>query len=237
MGTSAGPATLDCAVPDDPDEIPLFPLPQVVLFPLATVPLFVFEPRYRQMMADVLARSARRIGMVAVAEAHLGDMEGNPPVAPLGCEGEVAGVEKNPDGTYRVLLRGTRRIRIVDEQPPDRERLYRVARVETVPDLVDVTDREALHARRTEVLGLLSELVQHTTTAHANAFAPERFDGIDDEQLVNTLAQALDLDPHDKQLLLELDRVRERQHMLCAFMRFRIAELEGGSGQGPATMH
>ena len=58
----------------DPDEIPLFPLPSVVLFPGAMVPLFVFEPRYRQMTAHVLEGDARRIGMVAVADAHHDEM-------------------------------------------------------------------------------------------------------------------------------------------------------------------
>ena len=98
-------------MPDDPDEIPLFPLPGVVLYPHATVPLYVFEPRYRQMAADSLAGATRRIGMVAVDEAHWSEMEGDPPVHAIGCEGEIIGAEKAGDGTYRMLLRGTRRFR------------------------------------------------------------------------------------------------------------------------------
>jgi len=236
MGARRGLATLGPAMPEDPDEIPLFPLPNVVLFPLARVPLFVFEPRYRQMTTDALEARPRRIGMVAVPEPDQDAMAGDPPVARIGCEGEIVGAEKGDDGTFRILLKGTRRFRIVDERGPEGERLYRLARVETLQDLIDDADRLALHAARDEILTLLADLVRRTVPQHADAFRSDRFDGVDDEQLVNTLAQAIDLDVHDKQQLLELDHVRERQRVLCDLMRFRIAELDGGGSHGPSTV-
>lgn len=231
------PATLRRVTPDDPLEIPLFPLPSVVLFPLATVPLFVFEPRYRQMMESVLQGASRRIGMVAVAESHREEMGGDPPVLGVGCEGEVTAAERNEDGTWRVLLQGTRRFRIVEERPPEGERLYRVAHVETLPDIVDAEDRASMRAGRAELLGLLSDLIRRTSPEHARAFDPERFDGIEEDRLVNVLAQGIDLDFHDKQQLLEVDRVRDRRHILCELLRFRIATLDVGTGGGPQTLH
>ncbi len=221
---------------EEPDEIPLFPLPSVVLFPLASVPLFVFEARYRQMTAAVLGQTPRRIGMIAVPEAHLDEMDGDPPLEAVGCEGEIVAAEKNDDGSYRVLLRGTRRFRIVEERLPEGERLYRLARIEPRADIVEPGDREAMAAARSELLDLLSELLQRTAPRHASAFDRSRFDEVDDEQLLNALAQAVDLEPHDKQQLLEVDRVCTRQHMLCELMRFRIAELAGGGSAGPTTL-
>lgn len=223
-------------MPDDPAQIPLFPLPGVVLFPLASVPLFVFEPRYRQMMAAVLDTSPPRLGMIAVAEAHWDEMAGDPPLARVGCEGEVVQAEKSQDGTYRLLLRGTRRFEIVEEIPRQGERLFRIARVATRPELLDADDLVRLRRGRAELLGLLIGLVQRTMPQHADAFRPERFEALDDAQLVNHLAQAIDLVAHDKQVLLELDCVAERRRVLAELMRFRLAELEGGSRPASGTV-
>ena len=222
---------------EEPEEIPLFPLPNVVLFPHSTVPLHIFEPRYRQMTADSLRGATRRIAMVAVDERHWPEMQGNPPVRRIGCEGEIVAAEKSADGTFKVLLRGTRRVRIVTESPPDGERLYRIARVETCPDIIDDEDHEILRNTRSELFVLLAELVQRTVPDHAHQFGSDRFKDIDDAALVSTLAQAMDLEPRDKQQLLEVDRVRDRQRMLCELMRFRIAELDGRAPGGSTTVH
>jgi len=222
---------------EEPDEIPLFPLPDVVLFPLSTVPLYIFEPRYRQMTADSLRGATRRIAMVAVDEAHWPEMQGDPPVCEIGCEGEIVAAEKNDDGSYKILLRGTRRVRIVSESPPDGERLYRIARVETRPDVIDDEDREALRNTRSELFVLLAALVQRTVPDHAHQLGSDRFKSIEDAALVNALAQAMNFEPRDKQQLLAVDRVRDRQRMLCELMRFRIAELDSRTPGGSSTVH
>jgi hypothetical protein len=224
-------------MPSDPDEIPLFPLPQVVLFPRTTVPLYIFEPRYRQMTRDALAGVHRRIGMVSIPEAHWHEMEDAPPVADIACEGEIVGAERNEDGTYQILLRGTRIVRILSELPPEGTRSYRRARVATRPDVIVDGDLEALRSARGQLFVLLSELVRRTVPEHAGQFGSDRFKDIDDVQLVNTLAQAMELTPRDKQQLLEVDRVRDRQRMLCDLMRFRIAEIDAGAPGGSSQVH
>jgi Lon protease-like protein len=164
-------------------------------------------------------------------------MEGQPPVAPIACEGEIVGAERNEDGTYKILLRGTRIVRILSERPPTDTRSYRVARVETRPDVVSDGDLEALRSARGQLFVLLSELVRRTVPEHAGQFGSDRFKDFDDLQLVHTLAQAMDLSPRDKQQLLEVDRVRDRQRMLCDLMRFRIAELDAGAPGGSSQVH
>src|SRR3982751_6544809 len=108
--------------------LPLFPLPNVVLFPNVFLPLHVFEPRYREMVADALA-SDRMIGMVLLRPGWDRDYEGRPPIFPIGCSGVMTHVERLNDGRYNIVLRGLERFRIVEE---DHERIYRRASVESL---------------------------------------------------------------------------------------------------------
>src|SRR3989441_3297261 len=112
------------------DLLPLFPLPNVVLFPNVFLPLHIFEPRYREMVADAVA-SDRMIGMVLLRPGWERDYEGRPPIYPIGCSGVVTHVERLADGRYNIVLRGMERVRILEE---DDLRSYRRARVEPVPD-------------------------------------------------------------------------------------------------------
>ena len=110
------------------DLLPLFPLPNVVLFPNVFLPLHIFEPRYREMVADAVA-SDRMIGMVLLGSGWDRDYEGTPPVYPVGCSGVITHVEALADGRFNIVLRGLERFRIVQE---DRSRSYRRAIVEPV---------------------------------------------------------------------------------------------------------
>ena len=110
------------------DLLPLFPLPNVVLFPNVFLPLHIFEPRYREMVADALS-SDRMIGMVLLKPGWQHGYEGRPPVYPIGCSGVITHVERLEDGRYNIVLRGVERFRILEE---DRRRLYRLASVEPV---------------------------------------------------------------------------------------------------------
>src|SRR5947209_2664814 len=112
------------------DLLPLFPLPNVVLFPNVFLPLHIFEPRYREMVADAID-SDRMIGMVLLRPGWDRDYEGNPPVYPIGCSGVITHVERQADGRYNIVLRGMERFRIVEE---DRSRSYRRAIVTAEPE-------------------------------------------------------------------------------------------------------
>ena len=96
------------------DLLPLFPLPNVVLFPNVFLPLHIFEARYRDMVADAVA-SDRMIGMVLLRPGWESDYDGRPPVFPVGCSGVVTHVERLPDGRYNLVLRGLERFQILEE--------------------------------------------------------------------------------------------------------------------------
>lgn len=192
-----------------PPALPLFPLPNVVLFPNVFLPLHVFEPRYREMVADALDGD-RLIGMVLLRPGWEGDYEGRPPVYPIGCAGLITHHERLPDGRYNIVLRGLEKFRILEE---DESSSYRMARVETLHEPQVDAEREEIRAARRRLEALLVPQSQgrgaETNVAPAMA----------DEDVVNALAQYMELEPLEKQALLE-------RHGLLARCRSLIELLE-----------
>ena len=181
--------------------IPIFPL-DLVLLPTAPLPLHIFEPRYKEMVSDALA-SDRMIGMVLLRPGWQRDYDGRPPVYPIGCSGVMTHVEQLADGRYNIVLRGMERFRILDE---DHSRSYRRAQIDVLPErpLRD-DDRRAVREQRSKLESLL-------VPAGERAFShdPKMPSGMADEDLVNALAQYLDLEPLEKQALLEQHTLRAR---------------------------
>ena len=119
--------------------IPIFPLPQVVLFPEAVLPLHVFEPRYRAMLQVCLASH----GALAVAQLVGGEDEhGRPRIASIAGGGVVVEHQALGDGRANIVVLGRARLKL-DELDPDGSRPYRVARATVLEDLpVPVTDQD-----------------------------------------------------------------------------------------------
>jgi Lon protease-like protein len=106
--------------------IPVFPLPDCVLLPGATVPLHIFEPRYRAMAADVLASNGLlAMALFADADWHR-DYQGAPALRRHVCVGYIVRHHRHDDGRYDILLQGVCRARIVEETP---HQPYRLARL------------------------------------------------------------------------------------------------------------
>ena len=182
-GQPAGAAEL-------PPAIPLFPLQDVVLFPDMSRPLHVFEPRYRAMVADAV-RGDGLIGMVLLRPGHEAEYEGNPPIFPIGCAGEIAEAEELDDGRWLIVLRGVVRFRVLGE---DWSRPYRVADVEAIAERLDEAGRTALRGHRPRLEAVLASAAPGAEAPPADWSDPE---------LVNGLAQLLNLEPLDRQTLLE----------------------------------
>lgn len=107
--------------------LPVFPLDAVALFPHAVAPLHIFEPRYRQMVSDSLDESGQIAMGVFEGDRWREEYHGRPPVKPCVCIGHIAQHERLPDGRYNILLQGVCRARILEEIPPDDDRLFRQA--------------------------------------------------------------------------------------------------------------
>ena len=218
------------------EEIALFPLASVVLFPRVRTPLHVFEPRYRQMTEDALA-GERSIGMVAVPPEHAGAMAGDPPVYPVGCAGVISQARRLPDGRFHIVLDGAFRFRILAEAPRPAGRLYRVASIERLADAYDPAERERVEELRGRILGLVRSLLELSDRERAKEITPELFRSMDDEALVNTLANALALGTPEKQGLLETPSVPERYARLEGLLAFRRAELGFPGVRGSGRVH
>lgn len=183
-----------------PATIPIFPLQETTLFPNATRPLLIFEPRYRAMIADAL-KGDRIIGMVRLRPGFEADYEGRPPIDAVGCAGRILEYELLPDGRYTIILAGFTRFRVVSE---DQSRPYRLARVEALPDAGMVAaDQTALHSARERLEELLSVVGIELKQAPA-----------DDAQVVDTLAQYLEMNGERRQQLLEMDGPLRRARAL-----------------------
>jgi Lon protease-like protein len=116
-------------VPVNYDRIPVFPLPETVMFPQLHVPLHVFEPRYRQLIKDVIAGD----GIMALALLAPGWEEeyfGAPPLYKVAGVGVLERHERLPDGRFNILLRGVGRIEILDEHPVEEYRTIRARPLE-----------------------------------------------------------------------------------------------------------
>src|SRR5207249_6979709 len=143
------------------DLLPLFPLPNVVLFPNVFLPLRIFEPRYRDMVADALDGD-RLIGMVLLKPGWQQNYEGRPPVYPIGCSGLMTHAERLPDGRYNIVLRGIERFRIVRE---DHTRAYRSAIVEQIAEEeVKPNDRAAVRSQRAKLEAMLASAADRASS-------------------------------------------------------------------------
>ena len=194
-----------------PSSIPIFPLPNVVLFPTVFLPLHIFETRYRAMVEDAL-NGDRIIGMTLLRPGWQGNYEGRPEVYSIGCAGVITHAERLADGRFNIVLRGMERFRITDEESG---RLYRVARIEPLPEPSPETLREPMreHRRRLESL-----LVPQPEGAPDMKMPP----AMADEDLVNALAQYLDFEPVEKQALLERDGLLDRCRSLIELLEMKV---------------
>jgi Lon protease-like protein len=203
------------------DLLPLFPLPTVVLFPNVFLPLHVFEPRYREMVADAISGD-RVIGMVLLRPGWERDYEGRPPVYPIGCSGVITHSEKLADGRYNIILRGVERFRIVEE---DQSRSYRRAAIERL------NERSLAHAERVMVSRHRAKLESLLAPSVERNGTDPRSAAMTDEDLVNALAQYLDLEPLEKQALLEKNSLLTRAESLVELLEMKMmtARIPGGS--------
>jgi Lon protease-like protein len=231
---------------EDPSVLlSLFPLPNVVLFPGMPLPLHIFEPRYRRMIADAL-ETCRTIGMTHLRPGWEAEYADRPALYPVGCAGLIERHEALDDGRCNILLRGQSRFRILEERLPSRERLraeaevpprgrapirgqapirrqatqtYRVATVEMMTDTLG--DAAVLDGLRRKILAAVARAPDGPATLVLQGEVPH-------ELLVNGLSQSLALAPVEKQSLLDCDTIEARALRLLEILDFHRLERNSG---------
>ena len=191
---------------DLPAEIPLFPLPETSLFPSVSRPFVIFEPRYREMVADAL-KGDKIIGMIRLRPGFEKDYEGRPPTFAIGCAGTIEKYELLPDGRYLILLRGLMTFRVISE---DQRKPYRLARIEALPAVLTANERLPLSTLRSRIERLL------TAVLPLGAEPPDP--SVGDEEFVNVVAMGLGMHEDDRQALLERTSVLERARALAELL-------------------
>ena len=199
-------------------RVSIFPLTGALLYPGLRLPLHIFEPRYRALVSDSLARD-RRIGLIQPQRPEEGA-----PLYQVGCLGHIAEVEALDDGRFNILLEGESLFRIQRElvvQTPFRQ--VEAELIAPAPDEVLSAIERALFEREARAFA----------AAHGYAVDWEEVTRLDDTTLINGVAQIAPFDAASKQALLEAGGLRERCDLLVQLMQFFGAR---DSDDGAATL-
>ena len=197
--------------------IPIFPLSGAILFPRSQLPLHIFEPRYREMVRDVID-GAGRIGMIQPLRI---DDDNKAPLYEVGCVGEIVGIEELEDGRFNIVLLGSNRFRLVGEV--DHEGSYRCASVDIAafddkePEPLSIVERAEVEREARRLGDAMGLAVDWDAVAR-----------LDDEMLVNAIAQVAPFDVGAKQALLEQATLSRRADLLVQLMQFHRAAVSGG---------
>jgi Lon protease-like protein len=210
-------------------RVPIFPLGGALLFPRAQLPLHIFEPRYREMVRDAL-KSDQLIAMIQprpMPEAVAGQMRSND-LFEIGCLGRLIGSEELEDGRFNIVLEGLGRFRIAREA--DVTTPYR--QIDADPGgFDDLQEPEPLAS-------ILRADLERESRRYADSLGYsvdwEAVARLDDEMLVNGIAQIAPLDVGSKQALLEAADLSVRADLLVQFMQFQ--RMLPGGADGPETL-
>lgn len=204
-------------MPSEPATvIPVFPLPNVVLFPKVQLPLHIFEPRYRDMVRDAMTGD-RLIGMALLKGDWQKEYYGNPEIFPVGCVGKIVGHTPFHDGRCNILLYGLSEYEIAEELF-DRSS-YRQAKV-LLRDAPQPREASASFDSKPAILRLMHEVVE----PESPLFRVLADASIDDAGWLNLCCFSLNLAPMEKQTLLEAKSLEERAGRLIDVLRFIAAE-------------
>jgi len=195
-----------------PAILPLFPLPQTVLFPETFLPLHLFEPRYQEMAVEVLNGHHHLVLVLMRESLDSGPLGESAATFEVGCLAEVVRAEPLTGGRWNLLVQGKEAVRILEEHPG---KPFRQARTEPLP-----FERAVLwpgpHRRR-----LMESLHAYAAAEGIEAQIKELLDlPLEDVAQLNTLAMALDFEPTERQFLLEsrdLPALAERMIQLLDF--------------------
>jgi uncharacterized protein len=186
-------------------RISIFPLSGALLFPGLQLPLHIFEPRYRAMISDALARD-RRIGMIQPQRPVEGAS-----LFSVGCLGRIGNVESMDDGRYNVVLEGEARFRVLREL--DVTTPFRQIEAEL---LTDADDDSLAPVER----ALFERESRRFADAQGYAVDWDSVSRLDDEALVNGIAQIAPFDAAAKQALLEANSLADRSELIIQLMQF-----------------
>lgn len=203
-----------------PDELPVMTLPDVAFFPQALMPLHIFEPRYQQMLRDVLATN-RLFAVAGIDQGQLGEPDKFEPPHRVASVGIIRACQKNDNGTSNLLLQGLARVEIVDIITDEPYRSIRIRALASQPGATDIENQ----ALRRELSRLLSLKLRLTATG-SNEMTAFLKTVVDPEAFVDIAAFSLCDDPTLKQKLLETLDVHRRMELFNRQLHLEVDQLK-----------
>lgn len=198
---------------------PLFPLPNVVLFPKTPVPLYIFEEKYRTMIRDAVAGDKELV--IALLKSGSETSYSNiSAVHSVACLGRIETYEELEDGKYNIVVVGTHRVRIIREV---QHSPYQLVEVDPIEDVDYEAHPPELAERHNHLGGLFAKFTEMATGANQQAM--ELMPQMDFESLVNMVAMTLNLAIEQKQELLEIDEPSERCDVLIPILQQQLETL------------
>ena len=194
-------------------RLSVFPLGGAILFPRMQLPLHIFEPRYCALVSDAMVRD-RRIGMIQPRPALSALKVAEPPLFDIGCIGRISNVEAMDDGRYNIVLEGITRFRLLREL--DVTTPFRQVEI-SIDEFGDAAEADPLAPIERAAIEIES---RRFADAQGYAVDWEAVARLDDESLVNGIAQIAPFDVAAKQALLETNSLAERAEMIVQLMQF-----------------
>ena len=209
---------------DLPGAIPVFPLSGALLLPRGVLPLTIFEPRYRRMVSNAMAKE-RIIGMVQpmVAETPAG----KPDLYKTGCMGRITTFNETGDGRFLIMLTGVSRFDIVRELPE--QDAYRRVIADYSRFSEDMEPEPASQIDRARLLDVLRLFIRR----NAVEVEWEAVTALSDEALVTSLAMTCPFAANEKQALLECQDLAKRSQVLTALLEMAVLTPDLGADAQP----
>ena len=199
-----------------PNNIPIFPLSNFIIFPNTTVPLNIFEPRYIQMVDDCM-KGNRLIGIVQPKKT--GDLK-KPNLYEVGCVGKITSFNETEDGRYFIVLNGICRYKIVDELANDK--LYRECKINFDNYINDLKENNKEEIKFADLKLIFNDL--------KNLFGKQGYlinwKDLEKQtlyQTINTLSMVSPFSLEEKQILLETSTLVERKKKLEEILKTYIS--------------
>lgn len=202
-----GESKAEDGAPSLPDEIPVFPLPGVLLLPRGHLPLNIFEPRYIAMVDDAL-KASRMIGMIQPRDDSA--------LYDTGCAGRITSFNETGDGRYLITLTGISRFKIKNEIEPKNG--YRRVMPDWSPFAHDFHELKCLDIDRADLKKMLHDYFQ-MQDLHCDM---DSIDNAPDEKLITCLSMICPFDAGEKQALLEAKCCRERAQKFMALLKMAL---------------
>ena len=199
-----------------PNEIPIFPLSNFIIFPETAVPLNIFEPRYLQMINDSM-KSNKLIGMVQPKKT--GKLN-KPDLYDVGCVGKITSFKETNDGRYLIVINGINRFKIIEEILT--EKLYRICKISyenfsndiiEKKENINFSDLELIFKNLKNIFEKKGFIINWSELKNQNL-----------NQTINTLSMASPFSLEEKQILLESTDIKSRKHKLEEILKTYITD-------------